>query len=275
MLVISKGVVFSVAMLGVMSFIPNSFAIPADPHFYVKGTADQYGPFAGNYARILVDGEKGTILFTTAHGLAIVRMNLSDVVMCYNKTLAVCLNGMVSSVKNVAGIHIGDIIRISADTSGKWHVITFLTGDRSVSEVSVKLNPVKNSISDQAIQQSFFSLREKETKQPNLVSYYMDEQMIDAVEKVRQFTVTHPTFMYDGIPSSLDLTLVSVIDGEIPAYVVEVNFDSEHPGFGDRSDQKIANVLTHHTMTVIVSNYGIGSAIIDGIWDEFNQGWKK
>ncbi|HSD05446.1 MAG TPA: hypothetical protein VLB45_06830, partial [Nitrosopumilaceae archaeon] len=207
---ISKGVAFSVVMLCAVSFIPNSFAIQADPHFYVKGMADQYGPFAGHYVRILADGERGTILLTTTHGLAVVRMNLSDVVMCYNKTLAICLNGMVSSVKNVAGIGIGDIIRLSADTSGKWSMITFLTGDRTLTTVSSKLNPVKNQISDEVSPQRSFSISKQENNHLTLLSYYADKPMMNAIEKAQQFTVTHPTFMFDGIQSSLNLKLTSV-----------------------------------------------------------------
>jgi len=58
-------------------------------------------------------------------------------------------------------------------------------------------------------------------------------------------------------------------------YVVQVSFDSGHPGYGNRTGQVLKNVITHHDMKVMVSDYGVGSAIIDGIWDEFNQKWQK
>jgi hypothetical protein len=115
----------------------------------------------------------------------------------------------------------------------------------------------------------------EENGQSSLVKSEEDNKMSEAIASARQFTVTNPTYVFDGIPASLDLKLVSIITGEMPVYVVEADFDSTHVGYGDRTGQTVVKRTTPHNMVVMVSDLGVGSAIIDGVWDEFNQDWQK
>ena len=116
---------------------------------------------------------------------------------------------------------------------------------------------------------------EKRTK-VSPTNLYVDVGMQKAMQKAREFVVSQPTFSFDGIKKSLDVNLVSIIQSKtMPTYVVQVSFDSKHSGYGDRSSQALKDAKTHHIMKVMVSDYGIGSSIMDGVWDEFNQNWQK
>ena len=260
---------FAIAILCV-SFIPHSFA-QQDNRFYVKGMADD-GPFAGQYMRILGDEKQATIIRATPHGMAIVRVALSVSALCYDTVPTTCLNGVVTDTKNTDSPDVGDIVRLNIDTSGKKQVISFLTGIRAGSFVSIKNAKTYDGL-DENIQRSIFIPGKRDPI--TLASYYEDDAMIQAIQKARQFTILHPTFTFDGIRESLDVNLVSIIQTTMPVYVIQVNFNSEHPGYGSRSGQVLKDALTHHTMIVMVSGNEIGSATVDGVWDEFNQNWQK
>ena len=251
--------------------MPHSFA-QQDNRFYVKGIADD-GPFAGQYVRILGDEKQATIIRVAPHGLAIIRMALSASALCYDMVPTTCLNGVVIDTKNTDSPDIGDIIRLNIDISGKKQVISFLTGTRAGSTVSIKDAKTYYDGLSENIQRSIFIPGKRDFI--TLSSFYADDGMVQAIKKARQFTISHPTFAFDGIRESLDVNLVSIIQTKMPVYVIQAIFDSEHPGYGKRSGQVLADVPTHHTMTVMISDNEIGSAIMDGVWDEFNQNWQK
>ena len=275
MTVISKGKQFALAVAIICSsFIPNSFAQPYGSdagHFYVEGVADTNGPFADQPIRIFGNEGKVTIIRDTTNEMALVKMTMTTA-SCYDRVPTICLNGVVYSVKNTDNPDVGDVVRLNIDTSGKKQIIAFLTGQLKGSSISI--NPNENQASENPDIQKLVFISEK-GDQPNRSNMYEDDGMIKAIQMTQQFAVNHPTFAFDGIQQSLDVNLVSMIQSKVPVYIVQVSFDSEHPGYGNRSGQALKDVTTHHVMKVMVSDYGIGSAIIDGLWDEFNQTWKK
>jgi len=250
--------------------VSHSFA-QQDNRFYVKGIADD-GPFAGQYIRILGDEKQATIIRAAPHGMVIVRVALSVSALCYDTVPTTCLNGVVTGTKNTDSPDVGDIVRLNIDASGKKQVISFLTGIRAGSTVSIKDAKTYDGL-DENIQRSIFIPEKRD--QVTLANFYEDEGMIQAIQKARQFTISHPTFAFDGIRESLDVNLVSIIQTKMPVYVVQASFDSDHPGYGNRSGQVLKDAITHHVMIVMVSDNEIGSATIDGVWDEFNQNWQK
>jgi len=261
-------------ILCLASFAP-SFALPANSHFYVKGIAGEDGPFAGQYVRILGNEHQGTILFTTANGLGIVRLNLSDAVACYNLRSEVCLTGVVTATKNIGRPDVGDVMRLAIGPQGEKQTVSFLDGTKVSSTFSISLDSKpKKDISDMTGQRSVFYPEKKD--QSTQYTKYHDENISDMIANVRQFTEVHPTFLYDGMPESLNLNLVSILETKTtPVYIVEANFDSRFSGYGDRAGQSVAQQITPHTMRVMISELGIGSATIDGLWDELNQNWQK
>ncbi len=260
-------------MLILATFVPHSFAQSTNSHFYVKGIAQDFGPYSGSYIRILGHGHSGTII-VTSDNLGIIRLSLSDSVACFDVTEKVCVTGIVVQTRHVGYPNVGDMVRISVDPDGKNHTISFVKDGVVSSVQKIGADFKASQIKQVNSTQRFLSMPE-EKNSTTLVERYGDTQMQDALAKAREFTITHPTFLFDGVPDSLKLNLASIINGENPVYQVQVSFDSTHTGYGDRTGQGVVEKTTSHTMIVMVSEFGIGSAIIDGVWDEFNQSWQK
>ena len=264
---------FAIAIICMFSFTPHSFAQSLVDHFYVKGVADKNGPFANQNIRIIGGEDKITIIRDAPNKMIIVRMTMPISAHCFDTVSTMCISGIVYDAKNTDSPDVGDVIRLNIDPSGKKQTISFLTGEREGTSVSI--------FSNEKIQQSGHKSIQKlivipEKRDPlTLVNRYEEDGMEKAIQVAQEFAVRHPTFSFDGIQQSLDVSLVSIIRSTPPVYVVKLSFDSEHSGYGDRTGQILRNVITYHEMKVMVSDYGIGSAIIDGIWDEFNQKWQK
>jgi hypothetical protein len=78
-----------------------------------------------------------------------------------------------------------------------------------------------------------------------------------------------PTYRYDG--SGLELVR-HVQEKSYPVrHVLTYNFTSSHAGYGNRSDQVTAQVITEHTIKVTIVDGNVLSAIIDEKWDEMGQ----
>ena len=52
---------------------------------------------------------------------------------------------------------------------------------------------------------------------------------------------------------------------------VVVAFTSANAGYGDRSDQMVATVITDHIITVTVEGDSVSAAVIDESWDELGD----
>jgi hypothetical protein len=53
--------------------------------------------------------------------------------------------------------------------------------------------------------------------------------------------------------------------------VLTYNFTSSHAGYGNRTDKVTAEVITHHTIQVMIIDGNVVSAVIDEKWDEMGQ----
>jgi len=83
-----------------------------------------------------------------------------------------------------------------------------------------------------------------------------------------EFVRLEATFRFDGIPETLKVTgTTSVADG----WRYKIEFDSQHAGYGNRSGQVLAEVITHHTAEITVQTGLVTMAIMDGEWDMINQ----
>jgi len=82
-----------------------------------------------------------------------------------------------------------------------------------------------------------------------------------------------PTFRFDGLEESLKV--VEVWQAQTFAYPsfwqVTVEFDSTHAGYGDRTGQVLAQVITHHSIRIHVTEGVVTMAVIDEKWDELKQ----
>ena len=89
------------------------------------------------------------------------------------------------------------------------------------------------------------------------------------------FVKSSPTFDFDGMEETLKIEVVAVRESYPEQYEIEATYSSRHAGYGDRTDMVLAQVITLHTLNMVVSSGNVVSAIIDEEWDELNQkAWK-
>lgn len=84
------------------------------------------------------------------------------------------------------------------------------------------------------------------------------------------FTLRCPTFKFDGITETVQLTRIDVMPGSY-CWKFTFEFDCRQAGYGNRMGQMLAQVTTHHRLETSVMQGMITSARIDGMWDELNQ----
>ena len=86
-----------------------------------------------------------------------------------------------------------------------------------------------------------------------------------------KYLMGSPTFAYDGMPDSVIILDVVAMESFPVQYVVTIAFDCSHAGYGDRTGQILAQVITSHEIRVQIVEGWVVSAVIDGMWDELNQ----
>ncbi len=90
-------------------------------------------------------------------------------------------------------------------------------------------------------------------------------------EVAKDFIINAPTFKFDGMPETLNITSAMVLESYPPQYVFTMIFDSRHGGYGDRAGQALLQVITKHTAVIKVVEGKVVSAVLDNQWDELNQ----
>ena len=98
-----------------------------------------------------------------------------------------------------------------------------------------------------------------------------EEQRDKAIQEARRFILESPTFVFDGLIDTLQVEFVSVMESFPVQYNIEARYTSAHAGFGNREGQLLAQVLTPHTVKLIISEGKVISAITDKDWDEINS----
>lgn len=84
------------------------------------------------------------------------------------------------------------------------------------------------------------------------------------------FVRNSPTFTFDGMEDTLEL--VDTLRARCPyCWVFVFEFDSAHAGYGDRTGQVVAEVITHHRVSIAVEQMKVASAVIDDEWDMIRQ----
>jgi hypothetical protein len=83
-------------------------------------------------------------------------------------------------------------------------------------------------------------------------------------QAAEEFVKQEATFRYDGEPVILKVTgTTSIAEG----WNYTIEFDSSHAGYGNRTGQLLAEVVTHHAAEITVQNGAVKSAIMDAVWD--------
>jgi hypothetical protein len=83
-------------------------------------------------------------------------------------------------------------------------------------------------------------------------------------ETGRVFVTQEATYRFDGMADTLKLAgTVTIANGWKFTY----EFSSSHAGYGNRTGQMLAEVITPHTAIVSVQNGAVIEAVMDGVWD--------
>ena len=91
------------------------------------------------------------------------------------------------------------------------------------------------------------------------------------VELALEFVKNSPTFLFDGMSETVKVVDTIIMESYPVQYVVIIEFDSRHAGFGDRTGEVLAQVITHHRAGVKVVEGEVIVAILDDVWDMVNQ----
>jgi len=80
------------------------------------------------------------------------------------------------------------------------------------------------------------------------------------------YLMNSPTFKFDGIEGSITLMTFHALENK-DTWEFIYKFECAHPGYGDRSGQILAQIITPHTARIVVRKGGVVSAVIDEKWD--------
>ena len=93
------------------------------------------------------------------------------------------------------------------------------------------------------------------------------EESFDIAEN---FVKISSTFRFDGIEDSLTIVDYEILDCSY-CYSLTFFYDSEHPGYGDRTGKVLAQKITEHKIKIIVKRGIVREAIVDGKYDELRR----
>lgn len=86
----------------------------------------------------------------------------------------------------------------------------------------------------------------------------------------KDFVRNEATFVFDGMEDTLKLVETSNSQAT-HSWQFTFQFDSSHAGYGDRTGQVLAQVITPHEAVVTVVQGEVTKAIMDGKWDMLKQ----
>jgi hypothetical protein len=92
-----------------------------------------------------------------------------------------------------------------------------------------------------------------------------------ALQIAKHFIMNAPTYAFDGIDGTILLIQTTSLESWPVQYIVILSYESSHAGYGDRSGEMVAQVVTTHIATVKVVNGEVVQAVIDDAWDELEQ----
>ncbi|MBU7044849.1 MAG: hypothetical protein HXS54_00315 [Theionarchaea archaeon] len=94
---------------------------------------------------------------------------------------------------------------------------------------------------------------------------YTEEESLSIAQ---EFVLNSPTYQYDGS----ELVHIETIKGDCPScWIFVFEFTSRKAGYGDRSKQIVAQVITQHTAYITVENGKVVTAVLDSVWDMIGQ----
>ena len=92
-----------------------------------------------------------------------------------------------------------------------------------------------------------------------------------AVPIAVNFVKMSPTYRFDGIPESVVVKDMVVLESYPLQYGVVVEFDCLHSGYGDREGMVLLQVITNHSARIRIPQGEVVYAVLDDYWDMIQQ----
>ncbi|MDK2947413.1 MAG: hypothetical protein PWQ63_573 [Methanolobus sp.] len=102
-----------------------------------------------------------------------------------------------------------------------------------------------------------------------LRQYVMSPTEDELKEIASEWIMEAPTYSFDG--SDLEFVKYNVSVENPSESTLSYKFTSSHGGYGNRSGQMVTQVITEHSIELVLYNRNVMTATIDGMWDEVNQ----
>lgn len=158
-----------------------------------------------------------------------------------------------------------------------WTVVIEFTcahagyGDRSDQMVATVVTDhvIVVTVEDSSVAEAVIDDEWDELRQTPVI--HDDTTSAEAEELAIEFVMSSPTFSFDGVPGSIEVVDIVAAESYPVQYFITITFECSHAGYGDRTGQVLAQVITPHVMRLTVSDGRVLSAVIDGVWDEVNQ----
>jgi len=101
---------------------------------------------------------------------------------------------------------------------------------------------------------------------PNAGPFQFSEE--ESKEIARQFILNSPTYKFDGSGLVHKESMPELCPS---CWGFTFEFKSSHAGYGDRTGQMLAQVITPHTASIAVRQGEVKSAVLDMKWDMIRQ----
>jgi hypothetical protein len=108
-----------------------------------------------------------------------------------------------------------------------------------------------------------------EITQKHIVS--KDPEVENVIDIALEFLRNSATFKFDGIGETIEVKETRILESYPVQYIIIISFNSRHAGYGDRTGQVLAQVITSHSAWIKVVEGEVVSAILDNTWDELKQ----
>jgi len=97
--------------------------------FFGKGPVDDSDPnWPGKIIRTAIKGDSGVVIAATPEGIKLVRFDVTTTQKCQDAENSICIEAIVSALKNTEYPGIGDYMKISIDLETNTQVISMVTG---------------------------------------------------------------------------------------------------------------------------------------------------
>ncbi|WP_394701089.1 hypothetical protein [uncultured Methanolobus sp.] len=146
-----------------------------------------------------------------------------------------------------------------------------IVADTGIVEIQVMQNGVTKVVKVEPYASEYMPDKLKEINNAliELRQYALSPSENERKKIASEWIMNAPTYSFDG--SDLELESYQVSKDNPAEAMLNYTFISSHGGYGNRSGQMITQVITEHSIELVLYNRNVNSAIIDGVWDEMNH----